>query len=252
MKTLRCMVLMIGLFLLINQGVPGYAAAPLKLLTMEYPPYTYTENGDVKGFVTELIHEAFRRMDQPITIQVVPWTRGIKTVKDGDADGLFTVFKNPEREQFLDYSDVLVQETASLFVLQKSSIVFNGDLKQLSQYRFGVVRGFSYGKKFDSAVKNNIISNIDAAVTAEANVKKLLGIRFDIMVSDRYTMHYLLKDMGFQHAVKELSPAVEVSSAYLVFSKKRALKSVMEVFDMTLMMMKKDGTYNNIIATFFQ
>ncbi len=211
-KALRFMVL-VGLFLFINQGVSGYAATPLTLLTMEYPPYMYKENGAVKGFVTELIHEAFRRMDQPITIQVVPWKRGLETVKTGGADGLFTVFKKPEREQFLDYSDVLVQETVSLFVSQNSSITFNGDLKQLSQYRFGVVRGFSYGKKFDSAVENNILSNIDNVTTPELNVKKLLIKRFDIMISDKYSMYYLLKKMRSQHAVKELSPGVEVIPA---------------------------------------
>ncbi len=246
------MVLVVGLFIFINHGVQGYAAEPLTLLTMEYPPYMYSENGDVKGFVIELIHEAFRRMDQPITIQVVPWIRGLKAMRRGSADGLFTVFKNPEREQFLDFSDVLVQETVSLFVLQKSSIAFNGDLKQLSQYNFGVVRGFSYGKKFDSAVKNNIISNIDDVTTAEMNVKKLVGNRFDIMISDKYSMYYLLKKSGLKHAVKELSPAIEVSPAYLVFSKKRTLKSVRETFDATLLIKKKDGTYDKIIETFFQ
>ena len=242
------LVVLTGTFL----GGTALAQSELTLLTMEYPPQSYTENSEVKGIAVEIVQEAFHRMQQPIDVRIVPWKRGLESVKAGNVDGLFTVYKTPEREEFLNYSEELIQEAVSLFVLHDSQITFDGDLKKLSHYRFGVVRGFSYGEEFDSARKNNIISSLDIVASAELNMEKLLGQRFDIMVSDRFTALQILNKLGAQTAVKEIPPPIEVIPAYLTFSKKRELNSVKEHFNATLVEMKEDGTYDKIIKRFFQ
>ena len=112
-------------------------AETLELLTMEYPPYFYKEAGEVKGIATDIIQEAFHRMKRSIRIRIFPWARAIKFIKDGEADGLFTAVKNPEREKFADYSKVVMVEMVSLFVRKDSPITFDGDLSTMGKYGQG-------------------------------------------------------------------------------------------------------------------
>ena len=142
MKT-RGLLLFVIFFL-----ISGYCfAKTLELVTLQYPPYVFEHNGEIKGIALEIVEEAFRRMQQPVNVKLLPWARALKYIKRGKADAIFTAFKNPERETFMVYSkEVLINQTISLFVRKDSNIIFDGDLKKLSNYRFGVVRKVSYGK----------------------------------------------------------------------------------------------------------
>ncbi|MDW5415583.1 transporter substrate-binding domain-containing protein [Iodobacter sp. CM08] len=225
-------------------------AAPLELVTLQYPPYQYEENGETKGFVVEIVKEAFRRLHQPINITLLPWTRSIKMIEDGSADAVFTAYKTPEREVFADYSkEILMPQVVSLFVLKGSPIQFDGHLSSLASYRFGVVSKISYGDVFDSAVKNKTITELDETFTGEKNIEKLLAKRFDVLVSNKYGALDILKRHGHLDKVRELSPEVQTIPSYMAFSKKKNLAILRDRFDEVLLAMKKDGTYQRIIAS---
>lgn len=228
-------------------------ATTLELVTLQYPPYAYIETGELKGFVVEIVKEGFRRMQQPINIRLFPWARSIKMIENGTADAIFTAYKTPEREAFADYSrEVLMPQVVSLFVLKDSFITFNGDLSKLSHYVIGAVWKISYGNIFDEAVKNETINTSTLAYTGETNINMFLHKRFDILVSNKYGAFYFLKNKGAMKQVKELSPAVENVPSYIAFSKKRNLASFRDKFDEKLIEMKKDGTYNRIINSYFK
>jgi len=227
-------------------------AAPLELVTLQYPPYEYEENGQAKGIAVEVIREAFSRMQQPITIKVIPWARAILKIEHGDADAIFTAYKTPERETFADYSsEILMPQVVSLFVKKNSPIVFDGDISKLNQYQFGAVRKMSYGKSFDTAVKNGVLTNIQLVTTGEQNFKKLLADRVDIVVSNKYGAVDILKQMNKFDMIKELSPELQSLPSYIAFSKKRNLAAIRDKFDAILKQMKNDGSYDKIINSYF-
>jgi len=228
------------------------SAKPLELLTLQYPPYEFEEDGELKGFVVDIIHAVFQRMDQPINITLLPWARALQMIEDGEADAIFTAYKTPEREVFADYSnEILMPQVISLFVRQDSNITFNDDLAALSDYSFGAVRGVSYGMIFDEAVQNGIINPPDLAATGEINMEKLLSERFDILVSNKYGALYILQKMNALDQVRELKPEVESLPSYIAFSKKRNLSAVRDRFDEMLAELKADGTYDWIINHYF-
>lgn len=225
-------------------------ARTLDLVTLQYPPYEYEENGQVKGIAVDVVDEVFRRMDQPIQIRLLPWARAIKLIEAGKADAVFTAYKNPTREIFADYSkEVLMPQIVSLFVRNESSIEFTGDLSSLNGYIFGMVRKISYGQIFDTAVKSGVIRYIDYANTGEVNIQKLLNGRFDILVSNKYGALHILKKTNNLAKVKELQPALESVPSYIAFSKKRNLSKFRDRFDRVLANMKADGTYRKILSS---
>ena len=248
MRSIAILLLCVGMLFSANQA----SARTLELVTLQYPPYEYAEEGEVKGFVVDIVTEVFRRMQQPIHISLLPWARSIQMIENGTADAIFTAYKTPEREAFADYSkEILMPQIISLFVLKESTIQFDGDFSKLANYRFGAVRKVSYGRIFDKAVTNGLIQTPDMANTGEKNIDKLLTERFDILVSNKYGALEILKKKGLTEQVKELKPAVENVPSYIAFSKQRNLTQVRDEFDAVLAEMKRDGTYERIIANYF-
>jgi len=172
-------------FLFILLTVQKLSASHLDIVTLEYPPYIYQQEGVATGAAVEVIKEVFFRMEQPILIKTVPWARAIALVNGGHVDAIFTIYKTISREKFLLYSnEVLISQPVSLFIKENSSIVFERELAKLSLYQFGVVRKVSYGKNFDEAIKNGMLKNIQLANNGEQNFKKLFADRVDIVVSN--------------------------------------------------------------------
>jgi polar amino acid transport system substrate-binding protein len=227
----------------------------LELVTLQYPPYEFLEEGEVKevkGVAVEIVEEVFKRMQRPINITLYSWDRSLDIIKKGEADAILTIFKTPEREVFADYShEVLMPQIISLFVRHDSNIVFDGDLSKLSMYTFGVVRRVSYGSIFDDAVKLKVIQNIETSETGEKNMKKLLQGRCDILLSNRYGALDIVKNMNIIDQVKELTPALQSVPSYIAFSKKRSLASLRDECDIIVRQMKDDGTYDRIITSYF-
>lgn len=227
-------------------------AVPLELVTLQYPPYEYEENGEVKGIAVEIIQKAFKRMQQPISITVLPWARAIHKIEHGEADAIFTAFKTSERETFAEFSnEILMPQIVSLFVKKNSRIVFDGNISKLSQYQFGAVRKVSYGESFDTAVKNEVLKNIQLVTIGKQNFLKLLRDRIDIVVSNKYGALDILKQLNKLDMVQELSPELQSIPSYIAFSKKRNLSAIRDKFDATLKQMKNDGTYDKIINSYF-
>jgi polar amino acid transport system substrate-binding protein len=228
-------------------------AQSLEFVTLQYPPYEFEDNGELKGIALEIVENAFERMNKPISIRLLPWAKAVRHIKKGKADAIFTAFKNPDRESFADFSrEVLVHQTVSLFVRADSNITFDGDLKKLSSSTFGVVRKVSYGKIFDDALKKKQIKQIVVSETGEENMQKLLEGRFDILVSNRFGALHILNQMDKIDEVRELKPELESVPSYIAFSKKRNLSSLRDQFDAVLKEMKRDGTYNRIIESYIQ
>jgi len=226
-------------------------AEPLRFVTFEVAPYEYTENGVIKGVNVDLTKEVFKRMQQPITIEMVPFSRGLEMVKYGEVDGMIGVYKTPEREIYAEYSQApTILGVVSLIVQKSAAISFDGDFSKMSNYSFGFVRKFSYGKLFDNAVKDGLITKIDNADSQVTNIKKLLGGRFEVLVSDRDSAMYHLKKMNKLNLVKTLRPSIQESPIHVIFSKKRGLDTIITKFNLELAKLKNNVSYRKIVESY--
>ncbi len=58
------------------------SAQTLTVVTEQYPPYNYEENGKVKGVSTEVVEEVLREAGIDFSIKVYPWTRALKMAEE--------------------------------------------------------------------------------------------------------------------------------------------------------------------------
>ncbi|PWC52712.1 hypothetical protein TSO221_13270 [Azospirillum sp. TSO22-1] len=228
---------------------PNVAAADaIKLVALNFPPLIFEENGAPAGIAYEVVTEALKRAGHQATVEVMPWARALDMARDGQADGLFTAYRTPEREQFLNYStEVVVPQVVSLFVRKDSPVAFGGDLAQLAKYKVGVVNQISYGPLVDDAIKAGILQDLEKSNDSDNNVKKLVQGRFDVMPSNRYVAQYILKKQGVADQVKELQPEVQSIPSYIAFTRAKDTTALRTAFDAALAAMKADGSFQTIL-----
>lgn len=233
--------------------VLAQTSTPLRIATLDYPPYQYQENGVVKGIAADIVKEVFDRLKMPITITFYPFQRALANIQSGESDVIFTFYHKPEREEFAYYSqEALVNQTIALYVPQDSPISFDGDLSKLNGNSFGLVR-FSYGKIFDDAIANKVISKVDYVTSMPLNIEKFLAKRYEILPGDRWVVGYYYSQLASaanektQLKIKELSPSIQTFPAFVGFSKKNNLENLRNDFDKTIKGMKTDGSYETII-----
>ena len=63
----------IYLFLILSFFISIGYAQDLTIITEEYPPLSFNENGIITGSSVEVVREMLRRLKQPDNIVMLPW-----------------------------------------------------------------------------------------------------------------------------------------------------------------------------------
>jgi len=210
----------------------------------DYYPYVYMEDGEIKGTYYAVIKEAFQRMGLSPTFAIIPWEWALLELKKGQIDALFPAYKNAERAQYADYGAAIDTEVMALFVRADSKVEFDGDIAKLSNYSFGLGRGYSYGALLDTAIEKRVIDNLVYAGANEKVHKMLLLGRFDIMPANSDLTWFLQRSLGEDWQIRELKPPINVEDLYLMFSKKRNHTELIKRYDQRIAEMRKDGSYD--------
>lgn len=226
----------------------GAEAGAYRFVTLEFAPLIFTDDrGQPSGAAVEIVTETMRRLGHSVDIKVMPWSRALGLVQQGKADAIFTAYKNPEREVFLDYtSAVLVQQVIALYIKKGSGRQFSGDLKDLKGATIGTLNTISYGRAFDLA-KEKLKLRTERVETLEENFRKLAAGRLDYVVSNRYSGEIAIETLRLMREIVELPKAVEVTPSYLAFAKKRKLTALRDAFDRELQELRRSGRYQEIL-----
>ena len=228
------------------------AAEPFKIVTSDYPPYSFVEGQVQKGMAVDVLKEAFARMKLELRIEFMPFPRAIQLLRSAEADGIFPFAIKEDRLAFTLYpKEPLIADTQSLFVRADSHIVFNGRLASLGDYVFGKQRDAFNGQAFDEAVSAGQIHKIEEAKDQRQVVLMLVASRFDIAVGPSLVVKYFARETGNATAIRELHPSLGTPlQAYLGLSKQKDLAALAERLDRTIAGMRQDGSYQRIISQY--
>ncbi|MCG9682032.1 transporter substrate-binding domain-containing protein [Vibrio sp. Isolate23] len=249
MKGLR-----LGIMMLALAALKPCVAKSIDLVTLEYPPYIEMQGQQVSGVAVELVRYVFHQLETPVNITVLPWARALTLVKRGRADGIFTAFKNPEREKFADFSEnVLFVQNISLMALKGSDYkpkeVLAGDVSKIA---LCVVNGVSYGKRMDEKIAKGGFRLIFQRNSTEECAHLVRTKRADIWVNNEFGARSILVREGLDNDIEILSPPIEATPSYIAFSKGRNHGELLKRFDQVLFNMKQDGRYEALIYDYFE
>lgn len=207
----------------------------ISIATLEYPPFIYTENDQVKGPIADKVRDIFARLGVETTIRAYPIARGLLMVQNGEVDAYFSLKRNAEREAYLIFTDEpLIRQPFVFFARNDSGIRWSGDFAEIRNYRIGVVANTSYGVIFDGLAQKGFLHVIDETQTFEQNIKKLIAGRVDLIISSLDVGLDILRANDATGLVSPLSPPVEIIDSYLAFTKTKDFTSLAKEYDSIL------------------
>jgi polar amino acid transport system substrate-binding protein len=105
-----------------------------------YPPLSsMTSSGEIHGILIDLWKLWGRKMDKKVTFHISTWDDSIKAVKNGEADIHMGLFRTPEREKWLNFTQPIYEVESRLFFPQREEAITA--LSDLAGKKVGVING---------------------------------------------------------------------------------------------------------------
>lgn len=186
-------------------------AETIVLVFDSLPPYEYLENGVAKGLNVDIIKSVCKKLGVTPVFREYPWSRAMHMVKNGEADAIFSLYKTKEREEFLLYPTLPLNDETNVIIVPKESTLRAGSLDDMKKWRVGVVQDYSYGEKFD----NYAAIFKEASTDNEQLLRKLEGGRLDAVIINKKVFFNLKADEKFK-----IIYTVNTEALYIAFSKK--------------------------------
>lgn len=216
-------------------AVQAQGQADLVAYTEQWPPYNYEEQGQVKGFATELLRALCKEARLVCEIRLVPWARAMAHVRREPNSLIYSTARRPDREKQFIWVGPLAPRITWLWG-RAGAEPLPHDARELPQYRFGVVRG-------EAAVQDLQAHGVPASSLAQdvsnaAVLKMLLSGWVDMVVDTELGMAWNLRltqqpgtevrrlfklsdEGGFYYALNPHSEPTRVQALQAAFEKLR-------------------------------
>jgi len=235
-------LLLLGLF---ASSLPAFATETVKILTEEYPPYNYTDNGRITGLATEVVQAVLKEINIEGQFQSLPWARAYETVQNSDSVLIYSMNRSKEREKLFKWVGQITPTEFYLFSLKGRSILLReladaknlqvGTVNQDIGEQYLVQNGFAVGR------------NLQSGSRYELNYEKLKRGRIDLWIMNELGAYYMARQAGDDPALtlyKSLRiPEISGGGNYMAFGLKTP-DALVERFRKGLEAIKKNGTYD--------
>jgi len=241
MRMKSCLALC-ALVIFTLQGSVGLAETWKAACERNVPPYNFIdESGDEVGLDTEIVRAVMEEIGIDLEIDTVSWVQVMNLLDSNKVDFGYQFVGKPER--FEKYNMVgPFRYGRTVFVVRKDSdITTYKDLKDLKDYKIGIVKGYAYTSEFDSAeyltkVENN--NNDDL-------IQSLVNGSVDIIVGDMQTLIYIARNQENYGDIRFIDKVLRVVARYVAFSKNRTYEAAK--FEDGLEAIKKKGICDKIL-----
>ncbi len=227
------------------------AAAELRLVTAELPPYTFhvppptvSEYGEPTGVVYDVVREMARRTGHSGAIEFLPWTRAQEIARRGPDVGILSITRTPEREPHYSWIARILTDD---LVLVGGAGVDVSDLAKVKDRPIGVLRS-SGAEQF---LRENGFTRIEPAREEWINAQKMKDRLIDAWLAPRLMVLYGYREVGGNITTLNIGQIVRRSEIYFAASKDvpdtetRRWRKALEA-------MQADGSYARIVARYSQ
>ena len=212
----------------------------LRLLTEDYPPLNYIEDGQIKGPSVDIVKEIQKRLNINTKINVYPWARGYMMLEKKDNVALFTTVRTAQRENLFKWVGPIAPEEKFAFFAQKGSGIKLSNLNDAKKYQIGSQRG-GVNEQF---LKNEGFTHVQVVTDPMQNFKKLISGRFDLWYAGFDIVKVISKKKNVE--LEALYVASSVKS-YIAFSKSTS-EEVIKSWQNALDELYKNGTIHKIYS----
>ena len=224
---------------------PSASASALKVFTEEWPPISFSDNGQARGMAVEVVREMLKRAGRSEEIEIVPWSRGYHLVTHVPNVLLFAAGRTAERERLVSMIGPLFLVKTELYQRRGGRWRDNIDLA-----RQKAVVGTYLASYFETSARESGFKLFSLAATPERSARMLLSGRVDLWADSNVTSGAILTKAGGSAANIERVMTLDVSEAMLMVSPGTP-ESTIQALERTLREMKGDGSFQRIHRQWF-
>jgi polar amino acid transport system substrate-binding protein len=228
---------------------PGGAAqnTTVLLYTEEFAPFnSLGPNGTVTGSSTEVVREILDRLGEKGTIELLPWSEGYRRTLETPGAAQFSTARTPEREALFLWVGPIGSNDMVFFARNGSGIRIDSLGAATKAGTIGVVKDDARHQYLQA----NNITNVATFRNDEAAAKALMNGSIALWFGGSKTAPYSLAKAGYSASDVEQLYLVKTLDLYISFNN-RTDPGRVAAWQKSLDDMKKDGTYDAIMARHF-
>lgn len=209
-------LILIGLFLSISLC---FAIANLQIVTEEYPPFNFVENGVPTGIFIDVLDYILKDTGSAQSIkdvQVLPWARGYNMAQTQVNTVLFGTTFTEERKDSFKWAGPVVNSNQTLIAKKSSNIIID-DVKNIKGLKIGLI---NKDVAEDILIQQGVDKALfDAVADPVANIRKLTIGRVDMIAYGDISANYMLKNLGENVDDYEIVKVVRETQLFFAFHK---------------------------------
>ena len=240
------------LFLSLWASIPASAENlidQMSIMTEDYPPFNYEQNGILAGVSTDIMAELLERADSQLSvkdIQLLPWARGYKLALSRPYHAIFSTTRTESREALFKWVGPFVPTVIG--VIAKKERTFDiGSKKDLFALRIGAVKddiGHLLLQEMGMPQER-----MEPVLLNSQNYKKLVAGRIDAIAYETSVSLHQMAEMVDQVTDYEVIYELQRSALYLALNPDTP-DGVVTLLQKHLDAMKADGTYAAILQKY--
>ncbi|WP_420411182.1 substrate-binding periplasmic protein [Roseibium sp.] len=222
-------------------------AQDLTIVTEEFPPYNYLENGEIKGLSSDVVKAVLGQAGLNARFQFLPWARAYLTAQNRKNTLIFSIGRIPEREELFEWIGVIAPYNTSLYKLANRTDITVKELDDAKGYTIGVsVEDLIY-----QYLKSKKFTNLEVVGQDVLNIRKLALGRLDLIAFD---------EASFQHrlVLEEMDPAQfeqvyrleDISGSLYMALNKDSDPELIKALKQGLETIKETGIYGQILTSY--
>jgi len=166
-----------------------------------YPPFAFNGAGrELHGIAVDEWRLWELRTGIHVEIHGMDWGEALRRMKAGEFDVIDTIFKTPEREAYLDFTQPYARIEVPIFFRKEISGIIG--LKSLE--------GFVVGAKAGDSAEDLLRKNSRATVVTFKNYEEMITAakehKINVFVMDEPAAHYFLYKHGIQDQFRQSPP----------------------------------------------
>ncbi|MBF0469201.1 MAG: ABC transporter substrate-binding protein [Desulfamplus sp.] len=206
------MIAIAGIMLFISSA----NCADLTIYTEDTPNSHFTDkDGQIKGYVHEVVLEMQKKMGDTTPIQMVPWARGYNLAITKPNIALFSTTFTEERRNLFKWVGPVYESVWVMYAKAGSGVKINSledakAVKSIGAYRDDVREQF---------LKSNGFTNLDSITDNDLNLKKLVGNRITLWISGNDEAPLIAERLGIPMDSIEPVFKMDSSGLFIAFNK---------------------------------
>lgn len=189
-------------------------AGELRLYTEEYYPLSYKDNGVLSGMAVEVVAALSKATQQPVVIELAPWTRGYQRAQVAANVGVFPTVRTPRREARFHWVGPIAAGHTSFYSRKEDGLRVRNlaDVERLGPLAVPK-QWYSHEVLSELGLKT-----LYAVSTPEQMMRMFKHRRVALILANSLTLDALLAAQGMQREQLQLHYTLMDHQTYIAFS----------------------------------